>query len=194
MEQIEKSYSKGENAAELYASYEGGDIVPIYTPEQFAKVGTGETVYVAETGKIYTFSTDKTYMFYGQSEDITEIINKIIDERLNSSPSEEKATLLWEKISGNSYNTIKEEITVENLQQYKRLVVQVQSVVETSQGSDQVMLYEYLDIKDIKKNVGVYMVKGSEYIPMIKYINETTLGIRYSDMMENYKFELYGIE
>lgn len=193
MEQIEKSYSKGENAAELYASYEGGDIVPIYTPEQFAKVGTGETVYVAETGKIYTFSTDKTYMFYGQSEDITEIINKIIDERLNSSPSEEKATLLWEKISGNSYDTIKEEITVENLQQYKRLLVQVQDVVGTSQGSDQVMMYEYLDIKDIKKNVGVYMVKGSEYIPMIKYINETTLGILYSDM-QNCKFELYGIE
>ena len=193
MEQIEKSYSKGENAAELYASYEGGDIVPIYTPEQFAKVGTGETVYVAETGKIYTFSTDKTYMFYGQSEDITEIINKIIDERLNSSPSEEKATLLWEKISGNSYDTITEEITVENLQQYKRLVVQVQSVVETSQGSDQVMMYEYLDIKDIKRNVGVYMVNGDEYIPMIKYINETTLGILYSDM-KNCKFELYGIE
>lgn len=193
MEQIEKSYSKGENAAELYASYEGGDIVPIYTPEQFAKVGTGETVYVAETGKIYTFSTDKTYMFYGQSEDITEIINKIIDERLNSSPSEEKATLLWEKISGNSYNTIKEEITVENLQQYKRLLVQVQGVVETSQGSDQGMMYEYLDIKDIKKNVGVYMVNGSNYIPMIKYINETTLGILYSDV-QNYKFELYGIE
>lgn len=163
--------------------------MPIYTPEQFAKVGTGETVYVAETGKIYTFSTDKTYMFYGQSEDITEIINKIIDERLNSSPSEEKATLLWEKISGNSYNTIKEEITVENLQQYKRLVVQVQSVVETSQ----VMMYEYLDIKDIKRNVGVYMVNGSENIPMIKYINETTLGILYSDM-KNCKFELYGIE
>ena len=193
MEQIETSYSKGENAAELYASYEGGDIVPIYTPEQFAKVGTGETVYVAETGKIYTFSTDKTYMFYGQSEDITEIINKIIDERLNSSPSEEKATLLWEKISGNSYNAIKEEITVENLQQYKRLLVHAQGVVETSQGSDQVMMYEYLDIKDIKKNVGVYMVNGSEYIPMIKYINETTLGILYSDM-KNYKFELYGIE
>lgn len=167
--------------------------MPIYTPEQFAKVGTGETVYVAETGKIYTFSTDKTYMFYGQSEDITEIINKIIDERLNSSPSEEKATLLWEKISGNSYNAIKEEITVENLQQYKRLLVQAQGVVETSQGSDQVMMYEYLDIKDIKKNVGVYMVNGSDYIPMIKYINETTLGILYSDM-KNYKFELYGIE
>ena len=167
--------------------------MPIYTPEQFAKVGTGETVYVAETGKIYTFSTDKTYMFYGQSEDITEIINKIIDERLNSSPSEEKATLLWEKISGNSYNAIKEEITVENLQQYKRLLVHAQGVVETSQGSDQVMMYEYLDIKDIKKNVGVYMVNGSEYIPMIKYINETTLGILYSDM-KNYKFELYGIE
>ncbi len=192
MEQIEKSYSKGENAAELYASYEGGDIVPIYTPEQFAKVGTGETVYVAETGKIYTFSTDKTYMFYGQSEDITEIINKIIDERLNSSPSEEKATLLWEKIAGNSYNAIKEEITVENLQQYKRLLVRTQGVV-TSQGSDQFMMYEYLDIKDIKKNVGVYMNNGSDSIPIIKYINETTLGILYSDV-KNYKFELYGIE
>lgn len=187
MEQIEKSYSKGENAEELYASYEGGDIVPIYTPEQFAKVGTGETVYVAETGKIYTFSTDKTYMFYGQSEDITEIINKIIDERLNSSPSEEKATLLWEKISSVNSGVIKEEITVENLQQYKRLLVR------TEVESEQFIVYDYLDIKDIKKNVGAYTGKGSVYLPMIKYINETTLGIRYASNT-NFKFELYGIE
>ena len=62
--------------------------MPIYTSEQLAKVGTGETAYSAETGKVYTFSDNKTYMFYGESEDITDVINRIVDERVNKAIQE----------------------------------------------------------------------------------------------------------
>ena len=75
---------------EIAKSYEGGDIVPIYTPEQFTAVGTGETQYVAENGKIYTFSTDKTYMFYGEPEDITNVINDAIQNNGNTGSSTEE--------------------------------------------------------------------------------------------------------
>ena len=64
--------------------------MPIYTSEQLAKVGTGETAYSAETGKVYTFSDDKTYMFYGESEDITDVINRIVDERVNEKIQEKE--------------------------------------------------------------------------------------------------------
>ena len=57
--------------------------MPIYTSEQLAKVGTGETVYSAETGRVYTFSDDKTYMFYGESEDITDVIKSIVNNVVN---------------------------------------------------------------------------------------------------------------
>lgn len=57
--------------------------MPIYTSEQLAKVGTGETAYSAETGKVYTFSDDKTYMFYGESEDISDVIKNIVSDAVN---------------------------------------------------------------------------------------------------------------
>ncbi len=83
LKQIEEEYNnKDVTAEDLYKEYEGGDIVPVYTPEQFAKVGTGEEVYVAEDGKIYTYSADKTYMFYGIAEDLTETIKNDLKEQL----------------------------------------------------------------------------------------------------------------
>lgn len=84
MNEIEKAYNpNGQTEKELAQSYNGGDIVPIYTSEQLAKVGTGETAYSSETGKVYTFSDDKTYMFYGESEDITDVINRIVSNVVN---------------------------------------------------------------------------------------------------------------
>lgn len=82
LKQMEEELSKGSSVDDLYKSYEGGEIIPIFTPEQFALVGTGETAYVEETGKIYTYTTDKTYMFYGQSEDITNVINGIVENKV----------------------------------------------------------------------------------------------------------------
>ena len=115
---------------EIAQSYEGGDIVPIYTAEQLEKVGTGETAYVAETGKIYTFEDDKSYLFYGQSEDLTKILNDLIDERLGTSSGTTTGTktLLWEKeLAAGEYSTetIIEEINVENLSKYKQLFIEL---------------------------------------------------------------------
>ena len=81
LKRIEQNYNNSNvTAEELYKSYDGGDVIPIYTPEQFAKVGSGEEVYVKETGKFYTFSIDKTYMFYGVPEDLTNLLNKLKQE------------------------------------------------------------------------------------------------------------------
>ena len=84
LKRIEQNYNNSNvTAEELYKSYDGGDVIPIYTPEQFAKVGSGEEVYVKETGKFYTFSIDKTYMFYGVPEDLTNLLNKLKQEIKN---------------------------------------------------------------------------------------------------------------
>ena len=81
LNKIEEQYKNPEvTEQDLYENYDGGDIVPIYTPEQFAKVGSGEEVYVAETGKFYTFSVDKTYMFYGVPEDFDALLVQLKDE------------------------------------------------------------------------------------------------------------------
>lgn len=113
-------------ANEIEQSYNGGDIIPIYTSDQLEKVGSGESVYVAETGKIYTFSDDKSYLFYGQSEDLTAILNELIDQRLSglTGSSTGKSTLLWE--NPNSSNEQKEEtIEVENLNKYKYIFIEL---------------------------------------------------------------------
>ena len=84
LKRIEQNYNNSNvTAEELYKSYDGGDVIPIYTPEQFAKVGSGEEVYVKETGKFYTFSIDKTYMFYGVPEDLTNLLNQLKQEIKN---------------------------------------------------------------------------------------------------------------
>ena len=84
LKKIEQNYNNSNvTAEELYKSYDGGDVIPIYTPEQFAKVGSGEEVYVKETGKFYTFSIDKTYMFYGVPEDLTNLLNQLKQEIKN---------------------------------------------------------------------------------------------------------------
>ena len=75
LKKIEEQYNDTNlTSKDLYLQYDGGDIVPVYTPEQFTKVGSGEEVYVEQTGKIYTFSTDKTYMFYGAPEDFNNLL------------------------------------------------------------------------------------------------------------------------
>lgn len=81
LNKLEEQYNNNETTAEdLYQQYDGGDIIPIYTPEQFAKVGSGEEVYVEQTGKFYVFGTDKTYMFYGVPEDLTFYLEQLTDE------------------------------------------------------------------------------------------------------------------
>ena len=181
---------------EIAQSYEGGDIVPIYTAEQLEKVGTGETAYVAETGKIYTFEDDKSYLFYGQSEDLTKILNDLIDEKLGTSSGTTTGikTLLWEREipkSDDSVGTIEEKINIENLSKYKRLFIEV--ILDDS-GT----MYEYLDIKDIKESMNNFVIAICNLMNItgIKYINETTLYITSSAMMYdgNIALKVYGIE
>lgn len=83
LKEIEEKYSNPNiTEEELYKQYEGGDIIPIYTAEQFAKIGSGEEIYVTQTGKIYTFGTDKTYMFYGLAEDLTQVIENELSTQI----------------------------------------------------------------------------------------------------------------
>ena len=81
LKKIEEAYNNTElTANDLYQKYDGGDIVPIFTPEQFSLVGSGEDVYVEQTGKFYTFSIDKTYMFYGVAEDLDLLMSELKEE------------------------------------------------------------------------------------------------------------------
>jgi len=60
--QIEEEYKTGLTEEELYNSYKGGDIIPVYTEEQFLKIGTGQELYI--DGKIYVMAANKTYVLY----------------------------------------------------------------------------------------------------------------------------------
>ncbi len=74
IEQTKKVYDSDETAEEAYQKYIGGDVIPIYTAEQFQKIGTGSNITI--NGKIYTFATGKTYVLKNNinlSEDFSEI-------------------------------------------------------------------------------------------------------------------------
>ena len=195
---------------EIAQSYEGGDIVPIYTAEQLEKVGTGETAYVAETGKIYTFEDDKSYLFYGQSEDLTKILNDLIDERLGTSSGTTTGTktLLWEREiprNDNADEIIAEEreIEVKNLSEYKQLIIEIEiGITNRNMETDidtKIIEHEYLDIEYMKENNENYITPsytGLGASVAIKYINENTLNI--VDPSEargmNITYRIYGIE
>ena len=58
--QIEERYNNLNEANTIYDNYFANtDIIPIYTKEQLAKVGSGEQVLI--NSKVYTFSTDGYY-------------------------------------------------------------------------------------------------------------------------------------
>ncbi|MBQ9297659.1 MAG: BspA family leucine-rich repeat surface protein [Clostridia bacterium] len=58
--EIEKQYNSSVSLEQTYNSYNGGEIIPIDSLENFKKIGTGEKVYI--NGKVYTFGTDSTYV------------------------------------------------------------------------------------------------------------------------------------
>ena len=58
--EIEKQYNSSVSLDQTYNSYNGGEIIPIDSLENFKKIGTGEKVYI--NGKVYTFGTDSTYV------------------------------------------------------------------------------------------------------------------------------------
>ncbi len=78
LNQIESQYSLGGDLNEINRSYEGGDIIPINSLENFKKIGTGEEVFV--NGKKYTFSTNATYELKTDltyDDDYSVMINRI---------------------------------------------------------------------------------------------------------------------
>ena len=58
--QISEQYNNLDEAESIYDSYFANtDVIPIYTKEQLAKIGSGEQVLI--NNKVYTFSTDAYY-------------------------------------------------------------------------------------------------------------------------------------
>ena len=60
---IKQTYEKDlTRQDEVYTSLLGtSEYIPIYTAEQFKKIGSGESVYIAETGKNYRFNMNSKY-------------------------------------------------------------------------------------------------------------------------------------
>lgn len=67
---IKEIYEKDvNNIDEIYNTFIGTEeYIPIYTAEQLKKVGTGESVYIAEIGKYYTFSLNSKYILKNNIE------------------------------------------------------------------------------------------------------------------------------
>ena len=101
LNEVEKQYNDTQLVAEdLYLAYDGGDIVPVYTPEQFAMVGTGEEVFVEQTGKIYTFSADKTYLFYGAADDFATLLTTLKNQvKIELAVASEVVTAVAESVT-----------------------------------------------------------------------------------------------
>lgn len=60
--------------------YRKEEIIPVYTEEQLLKMGTGESVYVEEENKTYTYDTGLRYEYKNTIEmqsDYTDTLNKI---------------------------------------------------------------------------------------------------------------------
>lgn len=59
--QIQEQYNNLDEANTIYDSYfANSEVIPIYTKEQLAKIGSGEQVLI--NSKVYTFSTDGYYI------------------------------------------------------------------------------------------------------------------------------------
>lgn len=67
---IKETYEQDlDNVEEIYNSFIGTDeYIPIYTSEQLKKVGIGESVYISQVGKYYTFNLDSKYILKSNIE------------------------------------------------------------------------------------------------------------------------------
>ena len=60
LSQIEASYETGITEDDLYKQYVGGEIIRIFTEEQFLKIASNEDVYI--DAKVYSMTANKTYV------------------------------------------------------------------------------------------------------------------------------------
>lgn len=67
---IKETYEQDlDNIEEIYNNFVGTEeYIPIYTAEQLKKVGTGESVYISEVGKYYTFNLNSKYILKNNIE------------------------------------------------------------------------------------------------------------------------------
>lgn len=67
---IKEIYEKDvNNIDEIYDTFVGKDEnIPIYNSEQLKKVGTGESIYISEVGKYYTFNLNSKYILKNNIE------------------------------------------------------------------------------------------------------------------------------
>lgn len=202
MKKIEENYSGEQSAGELADSYEGGEIIPIYTPEQFSRVGTGETAYVAETGKVYTYSADKTYMFYGQAEDITNVVNQIIEDKMansSTSGSSGKATLLWDSNPGGATTDTSKigNITVDNLSKYKKIYMCCDYSRDSGNSwiTGVISAQIYCPIEEFTADTSKMWLFNE--VSYIQYRSDTSIYVNViiSDgTSEVFRYKIYGIE
>lgn len=69
---VKEVYEKNLEDKVLETIYEGmigtDENIPIYTAEQLKKIGTGESVYISEVGKYYTFNLNSNYILKNNIE------------------------------------------------------------------------------------------------------------------------------
>lgn len=84
LDRLQELYASDETAEEVYKKHVGGDVIPIYTQEQFLAIGSNSVMTINNT--VYTLSKGLTY--YLQSNinvtgDATNIINMIKNKDIN---------------------------------------------------------------------------------------------------------------
>ena len=84
LDRLQELYASDETAEEVYKKHVGGDVIPIYTQEQFLAIGSNSVMTINNT--VYTLSKGLTY--YLQSNinvtgDATNIINMIKNKYIN---------------------------------------------------------------------------------------------------------------
>lgn len=84
LDKLQELYSSDENVEDVYKKHIGGDVIPIYTQEQFLAIGSDESLTI--NNSVYKLSKGNTY--YLQSNinvtgDATNIINMIKNQEIN---------------------------------------------------------------------------------------------------------------
>ena len=86
LDKLQELYSSSETAEDVYKKHIGGDVIPIYTQEQFLAIGSGTVMMINNTS--YKLSKGLTYYLQSNinvtsGNDITSIINMIKNKEIN---------------------------------------------------------------------------------------------------------------
>lgn len=86
LDKLQELYSSNETAEDVYKKYIGGDVIPIYTQEQFLAIGSDSVLNINNT--VYKLSKGLTYYLQSNinissGNDATNIINMIKNKEIN---------------------------------------------------------------------------------------------------------------